>query len=74
MVDAPVCHEYGFFASPYRTYSENGKLRFNFINESAYEGELIFDGIVDGETITGTYIWKKDGRKDLKYKFSGKLN
>jgi len=74
MVDAPICHEYGFFASRYKATDEDGVIKFTFVNESEYEGELIFEGYVDGKTVNGTYTWKKEGRDDLKYQFQGKLN
>ena len=71
MVDAPVCHEYGFFPSTYEVYEDKGKTYFEFTSESPYEGEVAFSGIYLGDRIEGTYTWRKSGREDLNYEFEG---
>lgn len=73
MVDAPVCHEYGFFPATYEVYEDREKMRFKFTSESPYEGSVIFNGIITDEGIEGTYVWRKSGREDLHYEFEGTL-
>ena len=73
-VDAPVCHLYGFQAASYQTVNNAGVISFSFTNDSEDEGTLYFTGMVNGEKICGTYLWKKEGREDLVYRFEGALN
>ena len=73
LVDAPVCHEYGFYASPYKVFEAEGEIRFTFTNKSDYEGEIVFNGIVKGDKIEGMYTWTKPGDKELIYMFEGTL-
>ena len=73
MVDAPVCHEYGFFPSTYEVFEDGDKIRFKFTSESPYEGEVVFNGIVTEDGIQGTYVWRKSGREDLHYEFEGRV-
>jgi len=73
MADAPVCHEYGFFASPYTTYEKDGRMYFQFTSDSQSEGTLAVTGeIVDG-AVKGSYVWNKPDQGRLKYQFKGEL-
>jgi hypothetical protein len=72
--DAPMCHMYGFYATPYVTNEKDGMTSFSFICESKTEGSVYFSGVVTDSCIVGTYIWKKNGREDLEYKFEGTVN
>jgi hypothetical protein len=65
---------YGFYASPYVTNEKDGMTNFAFICESKTEGSVYFSGVVNDGRIIGTYVWKKEGREDLEYKFEGTVN
>ena len=71
MVDAPVCHEYGFFATPYTSYEKDGKLYFEFTSESQSEGTVTFKGEIAGDIVKGSYIWNKPDEGKLKYQYNG---
>ena len=73
MVDAPVCHQYGFFAAPYEAQETDGSTQFSFVSESMEEGTVYFSGTIEDDKISGRYTWKRPNGKKLNYKFVGKL-
>ncbi len=71
--DSPACHEWGFSAVPYQTYTEDGSLHFTAEMTSDEEGTIEWEGVVDGDEISGSYDWMKEGQDTITYSFSGTI-
>lgn len=71
MFESPGCYTYGFSASPYQAYMLDGKQHFQCLYTSAKEGKMLFYGVIDGTSISGTQFWTKEGQDDVYYKMSG---
>ncbi len=69
--DSEGCHQYGFGASPYTSELKNGSMSFRGKTVSPSEGEMEFNGSVNGNSIKGGFIWRKSGQADIQYVFEG---
>jgi len=67
------CEQYGFRATPYKATAEGDKTMFESTLMSKKEGKADWKGTVDGNSITGTFVWSKEGQDPIKYEFQGNL-
>jgi hypothetical protein len=65
------CDPYGFAEAPYQTKKEGGAIAFESSTTSAKEGKIHWKGNVQGDAISGSYVWSKPGQKDIEYWFKG---
>ncbi len=69
--DSEGCHQYGFMAAPYKSEIKEGKLSFTGKTTSSTEGEMEFTGMVNGNAINGSFVWRKAGQADIHYVYEG---
>jgi hypothetical protein len=67
------CQQYGFVAVPYRTTAAGDAITFDAIATSAKEGKMTWHGVADGETITGTALWEKEGQASIAYTYTATI-
>jgi len=67
------CEQYGFGAAPYEHRSNDGVTLFITSTKSEKEGEIQWEGKVEGDKISGTMIWSKPGQEAIFYKYKGSL-
>ena len=67
------CEQYGFGSAPYKATSEGKKTMFESTLVSENEGKALWNGTVDGDKISGTFVWSKEGQDPLNYSFEGSL-
>lgn len=65
------CDQYGFGEAPYQTRREGGAVTFEANTTSAKEDKIVWKGSVQGDAISGSYVWTKPGQKDIEYWFKG---
>lgn len=70
--ESPACYAYGFKAAPYDAYLLAGKTHFQSVYKSEKEGTMLFYGLINGNTISGTQFWTKEGQADTYYSIKGK--
>lgn len=54
------CASRGFGAGEYETLQENGQIRFRSIIHSPEQGEILWQGTVNGKVADATYIWTRE--------------
>ncbi len=67
------CEQYGFGAAPYEFRTKDGITLFITSATSEKEGEIQWEGKVEGDEISGTSIWSKPGQDPIIYKYKGSL-
>lgn len=67
------CEQYGFGSSPYEHKTTDGATLFITSAKSEKEGEIQWEGKVEGDEISGTMIWSKAGQEPIFYKYKGSL-
>lgn len=67
------CEQYGFGAAPYEHRTKDGITMFITSSTSEKEGEIQWEGKVEGDKISGTMIWQKAGQEPIFYKYKGSL-
>lgn len=67
------CEQYGFGAAPYEYRANDGVTLFITSTKSEKEGEIQWEGKVEGDEISGTMIWSKPGQEAIFYKYKGNL-
>lgn len=67
------CEQYGFGAAPYESRANDGVTMFITSSTSEKEGEIQWEGKVEGDGISGTMIWSKPGQEAVFYKYKGSL-
>jgi hypothetical protein len=72
--ESPGCYAWGFTASPYQAYMLDGKPHFQSVYRSDKEGTMLFYGVIDGNSISGTQFWTKAGQDDTYYAISGQAH
>ncbi len=77
MFRSTSCDKYGFVEGRYETTETDGITYFKAVTESPSHGQMAWEGMVDSDSLEGTFVWAKerwywDIRKD--YWFKGKLN
>ena len=65
--DPLACHKWGFSGAPYSTKEEGGRIHFTAETKSEKEGTMSWKGAVQGEEISGTVIWTKQGQAPIEY-------
>jgi len=69
-----ACDAYGFGDGAYTAIERKGSTGFHARTESAKEGVIIWNGVVSGDALEGTFVWTKPGQKEIRYWVKGKLN
>lgn len=62
-----ACDKYGFGDAPYTAKQEGAKTTFEAETKSAKQGTMKWAGTVEGDTLTGTAVWKKGTKKPVDY-------
>jgi hypothetical protein len=62
-----ACDRYGFGDAPYAASDEGGKMHVTAETTSKKEGLMQWTITVDGDTLTGTSIWKKGNKAPKEY-------
>jgi hypothetical protein len=65
------CHKWGFSGAPYTTKEEDGRIHFAAETKSDKEGTMSWKGAVQGDAISGTVVWTKQGQAPIEYWFKG---
>lgn len=65
------CRKYGFGSAPCAFKKENDGTTFESTTHSTTEDQMIWKGIVKGNVIEGSVVWKKEGQADIAYSFKG---
>ncbi len=66
------CHEYGFTSTTYTGKKDGENYTFEAEMPSTSEGTMTWTGMIMGDSIHGTMVWKKAGQPDMFYAFNGK--
>lgn len=53
------CREFGFLDTPYWLRVVNQQVHFRAESVSPTHGAMVWQGVIDGDQITGTFIWDK---------------
>lgn len=67
------CEQYGFGPATYESASKNGATLFEATNSSEKEGKIEWEGKVEGDSITGNFMWSKPGQEPILYTYAGSL-
>ena len=54
-----ACDSYGFESGSYSAVAEGAKIRFHAVTRSPTDGRIEWTGTIDGDQLTGTFIWRK---------------
>ena len=65
------CEQYGFSPAPYESKSKSGTTLFKSTLTSDKEGKVEWEGKVNGDEISGTFIWSKEGQDPIIYTYKG---
>ena len=67
------CEQYGFGQATYESASKNGATLFEATTSSEKEGKIEWEGKVEGDNITGNFMWSKPGQEPILYTYAGSL-
>ena len=67
------CAQYGFGDAVYESAKKDGKILFEATTNSDKEGTIEWEGKVDGDNISGNFMWSKQGQDPIFYTYSGSL-
>ncbi|MCI0605458.1 hypothetical protein L0156_20940 [bacterium] len=67
------CDQYGFTPAPYTTKTQGDTTTFESVAKSEKEGEISWNGTVQGDTCEAAFVWTKPGQKPIEYWFKGSL-
>jgi hypothetical protein len=67
------CHQYGFTSTTYTATKDGDNISFIAEMPGFSEGIMTWTGLIIGDSIQGTMVWKKDGQADMYYTFVGYL-
>ena len=67
------CEQYGFGPATYESASKNGATLFEATTSSEKEGKIEWEGKVEGDNITGNFMWSKPGQEPILYTYAGSL-
>ena len=65
------CEKHGFTPAPYESKSKAGVVMFKSTLTSVKEGKTEWEGSVNGDEITGTMFWSKEGQDPIIYTYKG---
>ena len=68
-----ACDAYGFGAAAYTAKADGQMVTFEATTTSPKDGTMEWKGTAQGATLTGTAIWRRDGKTPEEYAFSAKL-
>jgi len=69
-----ACDTYGFGSAPYAAFrAPDGSTNFRVTTASPKEGTIRWQGRVQGDAISGSYVWEKAGQKPISYWLKGSL-
>lgn len=68
------CEQYGFGPGTYETARKDGKTLFEATTTSEKEGKIEWEGKIEGDSITGNFMWSKPGQEPILYTYAGSLN
>jgi hypothetical protein len=71
--DSVECQKYGFAKASYEMKTEGGAMTFRSEAKSAKEGLMKWAGRVEGDRVSGTADWIKEGQAPIHYTFAGSL-
>lgn len=73
-VEGSICVQYGFKKAKYTTITnKKGFQEFSATMISKEHGRMVWTGEKNGGTITGKYLWTKEGQDPIHYTFKGKI-
>ncbi|MBS1911144.1 MAG: hypothetical protein JST22_04085 [Bacteroidetes bacterium] len=67
------CDQYGFGDAPYTATVSGDSVHFTATTTSPKEGSIAWSGTVVGETLSGTFVWTKQGQEPIAYEMKGTL-
>jgi len=67
------CEQYGFGPAIYELASKDGATLFESTLTSEKEGKVEWEGKVEGDSITGNFMWSKPGQEPVLYTYAGSL-
>jgi hypothetical protein len=67
------CEQYSFSPASYESRSKGGTTLFKSTLMSDKEGKSEWEGAVKGDTISGTFIWSKEGQDPMIYRYKGSI-
>jgi len=67
------CEQYGFGTAMYESVSKSGAILFEATSTSKTEGKNEWEGKVQGDSITGNFMWSKPGQEPIFYTYAGSL-
>lgn len=67
------CEQYGFEAAMYEAKSKGGAILFEVSATSKTEGTADWEGKVEGDNISGNFMWTKQGQDPIMYTYTGSL-
>lgn len=70
--DSVECRQYGFGAVEYHATKKGDSWTFSAQATSEKEGVARWEGIVDGDSISGSMVWSKAGQDPVRYEYEGK--
>ncbi|MCI0447730.1 hypothetical protein L0152_31520 [bacterium] len=59
--------------APYTTKTQGDTTTFESVAKSENEGEISWNGTVQGDTCEAALVWTKPGQKPIEYWFKGSL-
>ncbi len=65
------CEQYGFTPTSYESKSKGDTILFESTANSDKEGKTEWEGSVNGDEISGTMIWSKQGQDPIIYTYKG---
>lgn len=67
------CEQYGFTPASYESKSKGDTILFKSTANSDKEGKTEWEGTVNGDEISGTMFWSKEGQDPIIYTYKGTL-
>ncbi len=67
------CEEYGFGSAIYESVTKDEAVLFESTTKSDKEGIIEWEGKVEGDSISGNFMWSKPGQEPIFYIYSGNL-
>ncbi len=67
------CEQYGFGSAQYESVSKGGATLFEATAKSKTDGITEWEGKVQGDSITGNFMWSKKDQKPIMYTYAGSL-
>jgi hypothetical protein len=71
MATSSGCTQYGFTPAPYSATPAAGTTPFMFATTSPTQGYMSWNGVISGDSVSGTFVWMKEGQAPIRYDFTG---